>query len=48
MKITAVETHAVWGGTRNFLFVTVDIDEDTAGVGESGLTGRELAVQGAV
>jgi L-alanine-DL-glutamate epimerase-like enolase superfamily enzyme len=48
MKITAIETYAVWGGARNFLFVTVDTDEGVSGVGESGLTGRELAVEGAV
>ncbi len=48
MKVTAIETHAVWGGARNFLFVTVDTDEGIPGVGESGLTGRELAVEGAV
>ena len=48
MKITAIETFAVWGGARNFLFVTVDTDEGISGVGESGLTGRELAVEGAV
>ncbi len=48
MKITAVETYAIWGGARNFLFVTVDTDEGISGVGESGLTGRELAVEGAV
>jgi L-alanine-DL-glutamate epimerase-like enolase superfamily enzyme len=48
MKITAVESWPVWGGARNFLFVTVDTDEGIAGVGESGLSGRELAVMGAV
>jgi L-alanine-DL-glutamate epimerase-like enolase superfamily enzyme len=48
MKITAVDTFAVWGGTRNFLFVTVDTDDGIMGVGESGLTGREHAVEGAV
>jgi galactonate dehydratase len=48
MQITAIESFAVWGGARNFLFVTVDTDEGISGVGESGLTGRELAVQGAV
>ena len=48
MKITNIETHAVWGGHRNFLFVTVDTDEGVSGVGEAGLTGRELAVSGAV
>ena len=48
MKIAAVETFAVWGGARNNLFVVVDTDEGLSGVGESGLTGRELAVEGAV
>ncbi len=48
MKITNVEAHAVWGGHRNFLFVTVDTDEGISGVGEGGLTGRELAVLGAI
>jgi L-alanine-DL-glutamate epimerase-like enolase superfamily enzyme len=48
MKITAIETYAVWGGVRNFLFVRLDTDEGISGVGESGLTGRELAVEGAV
>ncbi len=48
MKITNVETHVVWGGHRNFLFVTVDTDEGLSGVGEGGLTGRELAVSGAI
>lgn len=48
MKITAVDSHIVWGGQRNFLFVTIDTDEGISGVGESGLTGRELAVAGAL
>src|SRR3954452_2798775 len=48
VKITNVEAHAVWGGQRNFLFVTVDTDEGISGVGEAGITGRELAVMGAV
>ena len=48
MKITNVEAHAVWGGQRNFLFVTVDTDEGISGVGEAGITGRELAVMGAI
>jgi L-alanine-DL-glutamate epimerase-like enolase superfamily enzyme len=48
MKITAIETYPVWGGQRNFFFVTVDTDEGISGVGESGLTGRELAVEGAI
>jgi L-alanine-DL-glutamate epimerase-like enolase superfamily enzyme len=48
MKITNIEAHPVWGGHRNFLFVTVDTDEGISGVGEAGLTGRELAVMGAL
>ena len=48
MKITNVETYPVWGGQRNFLFVVVDTDEGIYGVGEAGITGRELAVVGAI
>lgn len=48
MKITNVEAFPVWGGFRNFLFVVVDTDEGISGVGEAGLTGRELAVVGAI
>src|SRR4051794_30724425 len=48
MKITNIETYPVWGGHRNFLFVVVDTDEGIYGVGEAGITGRELAVIGAI
>lgn len=48
MKITDITCYPVWGGHRNFLFVVVDTDEGLYGVGEAGLTGRELAVQGAI
>ena len=48
MKISDVTCYPVWGGGRNFLFVVVDTDEGLYGVGESGLTGRELAVMGAI
>ncbi len=48
MKITNVEAFPVWGGFRNFLFVVVDTDEGVYGVGESGVTGRELAIMGAI
>ena len=48
MKITNVEAYPVWGGHRNFFFVVVDTDEGISGVGEAGLTGRELAVVGAI
>ena len=48
MKITDVSAFAVYNGQRNNLFVVVDTDEGIYGVGESGLSGRELAVIGAV
>jgi len=48
MKITDVEAYPVWGGHRNFLFVVVDTDEGIYGVGEAGITGREMAVVGAL
>ena len=50
MKITAVESYPIWDEERqrNFLFVVVDTDTGLYGVGESGLTGRELAVIGAL
>ncbi|MCC6704513.1 MAG: mandelate racemase/muconate lactonizing enzyme family protein [Thermomicrobiales bacterium] len=48
MKITGIEVLPVWGGHRNYLFVIVDTDEGITGYGESGLTGRELAVSGVI
>ena len=48
MKITGVETYPVWGGERNYLFVVVDTNEGLYGVGEAGLTGRELTVTGMI
>jgi L-alanine-DL-glutamate epimerase-like enolase superfamily enzyme len=48
VKITDIQTYPVWAGHRNFLFVTVETDEGIYGLGESGLTGRELAVMGAL
>ncbi|MDP9469346.1 MAG: mandelate racemase/muconate lactonizing enzyme family protein [Chloroflexota bacterium] len=48
MRITNVECFPVWGGFRNYLFVAVDTDEGISGIGEAGLTGRELAVVGAI
>ena len=48
MKITDIQSYPVWGGGRNFFFVVVDTDEGISGVGEGGLTSRELAVAGAV
>jgi galactonate dehydratase len=48
VKITAIECFPVFNGSRNNLFVTVDTDAGISGVGESGLSGRELAVMGAI
>lgn len=48
MRITDITCYPVWGGFRNFLFVVIDTDEGIWGVGESGLTGRELAVTGTI
>src|SRR5438128_11058858 len=48
MKITAIDTYPVFNGARNNLYVTVDTDAGISGVGESGLSGRELAVNGAI
>ena len=48
MKITGVTSYPVWEGGRNYLFVVVDTDVGIYGLGESGLTGRELAVTGAI
>ncbi len=47
MKITNITTYLAkeW---RTFLFVVVDTDEGIYGVGEGGITGRELAVAGAL
>ena len=48
MKITDVKTYPIWVGLRNQLIVKVETDEGIYGWGESGLSGRELAVVGAV
>jgi galactonate dehydratase len=48
LRITDIETYPVWGGFRNYLFVVVDTDEGIYGLGEAGITGRELAVMGAI
>ena len=48
MKITAVKSFPVWIGHRNQLLVKVETDEGVFGWGESGLSGREKAVVGAV
>jgi len=47
MKITDISVYLAkeW---RTFLFVVIDTDEGIYGLGEAGITGRELAVQGAI
>ena len=48
MKIRAIASFAVWVGIRNQLLVKIDTDEGIFGWGESGLSGREKAVAGAI
>jgi L-alanine-DL-glutamate epimerase-like enolase superfamily enzyme len=47
MKITDV-TVFLAKERRTFCFVVIDTDEGIYGLGEAGITGRELAVQGAI
>ena len=46
MKITAVRAYPVKVGHRNQFIVTIETDEGITGVGEGGISGRELAMQG--
>lgn len=48
MKITAIKPYPVSSNGRNFMFVKVETDEGIYGVGEAGLTWKELAISGAV
>ena len=48
MKITDIKSYPVWVGHRNQLVVKIETDEGIDGLGESGLSGRELAVVGAI
>jgi galactonate dehydratase len=48
MRITEIKPYPIWVGTRNQLVVKVETDEGISGLGESGLSGRELAVIGAL
>jgi galactonate dehydratase len=48
MKITDIKPLPVWVGSRNQLVVKVETDEGIHGLGESGLSGREQAVIGAL
>src|ERR1043165_7144356 len=48
MKIVDIKPLPVWVGSRNQLVVKVETDEGIYGLGESGLSGREQAVMGAL
>jgi galactonate dehydratase len=48
MKITAITPYPAWVGIRNQLLVKVETDDGIFGWGESGLSGREKAVVGAI
>lgn len=48
MKITDVKAYGFWAGFRNVCLVKVETDEGIYGWGESGLSGREQAVMGAI
>ncbi len=48
MKITDIKVYPTWVGSRNQLIVKIETDEGIYGWGESGLSGRELAVEGAL
>jgi galactonate dehydratase len=48
MKIRDIKTFPAWVGSRNQLVVKVETDDGLVGWGESGLSGRELAVAGAI
>ncbi|MBD0413120.1 mandelate racemase/muconate lactonizing enzyme family protein [Oryzicola mucosus] len=48
LKITAIKSYPVRVGIRNQFLLKVETDEGIFGWGESGLTGREKAVAGAV
>ena len=48
MKITDIRPFPVWVGHRNQMLVKVETDAGISGWGESGVSGRELAVEGAV
>ncbi|AWB66241.1 galactonate dehydratase [Saccharobesus litoralis] len=48
MKITNVKAYGFWACFRNVCLVKVETDEGIYGWGESGLSGRERAVIGAV
>ncbi|MDU0353165.1 mandelate racemase/muconate lactonizing enzyme family protein [Paraglaciecola aquimarina] len=48
MKITNIKAYGFWAGFRNVCLVKVETDSGIYGWGESGLSGREKAVIGAI
>ena len=48
MKITDIKSYIVWEGRRNLFVLKVECDDGAYGWGESGFSGRELAVEGMV
>jgi galactonate dehydratase len=48
MKIIDVKSYPTWVGSRNQFIVKVETDEGLYGWGEGGVSGRELAMAGAV
>jgi galactonate dehydratase len=48
LKITNITAYPVWVGHRNQLLVKIETEAGIYGWGESGLSGRELAVAGAI
>ncbi len=48
MKIRNITPFPAWVGIRNQLLVKIETDEGITGWGESGLSGREKAVMGAI
>ena len=48
LKITAIKPYPVWVGIRNQFLLKIETDQGISGWGESGLSGREKAVSGAI
>jgi galactonate dehydratase len=48
MQISDVKSFPIWVGSRNQLVVKVETDAGIVGWGEAGVSGRELAVAGAI
>ena len=48
MKITEIKSFPVRAGERNLFVLKIETDEGFHGWGEAGVSGRELAVKGAV